>query len=83
MERLLTFHMVEYPECNLLLSDNQFGFCKGCSTEDHLLLTYECISDLVDSGKFVDLVLLDFSKAFDMVCHSVLLRQLTAIGMSR
>ena len=83
MERLLASHIVEYLEYNSLLSDNQFGFRKGHSTENQLLPTYECISDLVDSGKLVDLLLLDFSKAFDVVCHSVLLRQLTAIGMSQ
>ena len=31
----------------------------------------------------VDLVLLDFSKAFDVVCHSILMRQLVAIGIDQ
>ena len=75
MERILADQITEYLEPNLLLSNMQFGFRKICSTEDQLLLTYYCISKLY-VGEMVDLVLLDFSKTFDVVCHSTLMRQL-------
>ena len=83
MERILADQLTEYLEANTLLSNMQFGFRKGRSTEDQLLLTYDSISRLVDVGEMVDLVLLDFSKAFDVVCHSILVRQLVSLGVDR
>jgi len=38
---------------------------------------------LVDKGKAVDIVYLDFSKAFDTVSHRILLRKLAAHSLDR
>ncbi|KAK4824017.1 hypothetical protein QYF61_009608 [Mycteria americana] len=38
---------------------------------------------LVDEGKAVDVVYLDFSKAFDIISHSILLEELAAHGLDR
>ena len=48
LERLVTDHLVSFLESNSLLSDDQFGFRSGRSTEDQLLVTYSEVADLVD-----------------------------------
>jgi hypothetical protein len=82
LERLVVENLYGYIESNSLLSDDQFGFRRGRSVEDQLLLTYDSVTDWLDSGMLVDVVLFDFSKAFDVVCHSVLLDKLRGIGVS-
>ena len=51
------------------------------STEDQLLSTYDYVSREIDKGKIVDLILFDFAKAFDVVCHHILLNKLRHIGI--
>jgi len=81
MERIITTQLMDYLEANGILSPEQYGFRRGRSTEDQLLLTYDDISLWYDEGFVVDNLLLDFSKAFDVVHHATLLLMLQAIGV--
>ena len=47
----------------------------------NLISFYDLVTCLVDEGKAVDVVYLDFSKAF--VSHSILLQKLAAHGLDR
>lgn len=80
MERLIAKHIVDYLEQGNVLSNRQFGFRKGYSTEDQLLKAYSKIAEEVDKGRSVDTVYLDFSKAFDVLCHIILLGKLRSLG---
>ena len=59
----------------------QFEFRKSRSTEDQMLVVYSEIAAMVDSGRIVNIVLLDFSKAFDVVSHVVLFKKLRHFGV--
>ncbi len=52
---------------------SQHGFMKGRSCLTNLISFYNWVTRLVDEGKVVDVVYLDFSKAYVMVSHSILL----------
>ena len=57
---------------------SQHGFMKGKSC---LTNFYDWVIRLVDEGKAVDVVYLDFSKAFNAVSHSIFLGKLAACGL--
>ena len=69
LERFISQELHNFLSENSMLTEEQFGFRPGRSTEDQLLLTYNFIALHWDSGHIVDLILYDFSKAFDTVSH--------------
>ena len=81
MERLICTQLRSYLETNSLLNPNQFGFRSGRNTIDQLLLVYNTVSKNTDLGGVTNVNLFDFSKAFDVVCHDIMISKLKAIGL--
>ena len=65
-----------------LFLPGNFLLVGGHSTEDQLLLTYSNIVAEVDQGREVDAIYLDYSKAFDVIKHSILNQKLHCLGFS-
>ena len=80
-ERVMRNKLVEHLEENNLLPDSQHGFRKrrGCLTQllDHM----DDIFAELNSGNEVDVIYLDYSKAFDKVNHKILLAKLEKLGI--
>ena len=68
-------------EKNSLIKPSQHGFMPGKSCATNLLEFLEFITRIVDEGKNMDIVFLDFAKAFDKVPKERLLAKLTTNGV--
>lgn len=65
-----------------LISDSQHGFSAGKSCLTNLLDFYNCVTEWLDDGYSVDIIYLDFAKAFDKVSHVKLITKLKAYGIT-
>jgi tetrahydromethanopterin S-methyltransferase subunit G len=67
---------------NNLIKESQHGFMPGRSCTTNLVVYLDSLTEAKDKGKSVDIIYLDFSKAFDKVPHQRLLKKLRAKGVS-
>ena len=72
-ERILRKNIVKFLDDNSLLNGTQHGFRAGRSTLTQLLNYYDSITNMIEEGKYVDSIYLNFAKAFDKVDHNILL----------
>jgi hypothetical protein len=80
-ESLIRDVMVKHLENYQLLLDSQHGFRKGRSCLTNLLTLMEKVTKCLDEGEDLDIVFLDFAKAFDKVPHRRLLQKLKTHGI--
>ena len=81
-EKIIVRKMVIYMETHNLYNKGQHGFRAGHSCLSQLLAHYQEILKEMSNGHCVDVVYLDFAKAFDKVDHGVLEEKLRRIGIS-
>ena len=81
-ERVMRDKLVNYLEGGCLISNRQHGFRKKHSCLTQLLSHIEHIYNCLNKNDEVDVIYLDYSKAFDKVDHQILLakRQRYGIG---
>ncbi|CAM4590417.1 unnamed protein product [Caretta caretta] len=83
MEKVLKESILKHLEERKVIRNSQHGFTKGKSCLTNLIAFYDKITGSVDMGKAVDMIYLDFSKAFDMVSHSILTSTLKKYGLDQ
>ena len=66
---------------NNILFANQHGFWKTHSCKTQLILAVEDLAMNLDHGGQMDMIILDFSKAFDKVPHQHLISKLQFYGI--
>ena len=81
LEKLIKTSIQMFLDRNELIHSSQHGFRTGRSCLTNLLEYLEYVSRELDEGKLLDVVYLDFSKAFDKVPHQRLLQQLWLHGI--
>ena len=80
LERVV--HSAIYDHVSPFLTEWQHGFVKGRSCGTQLIVTHNQWATALDQGRQVDVVFLDFSKAFDKVNHAILLQKLCNFGIT-
>ena len=81
-DRVVRARLVNYMETNNLMNNSQHGFRQGRSCLTQLLIHYDYILTEMENGKNVDVVYLDFAKAFGKVDHGVLCHKHKSFGIA-
>ena len=74
-------HLVRYLNAKDFFSPYQFGFRPRRSTELQLLYVLNNWTSCLDEGHNIDVLYIDFKKAFDLIPHSSLLSKLKSVGV--
>ena len=83
MESIIKDEIYDHLNSNHLLSTsvNQHGFMPGRSCTTQLLIAMDYWTKVLEQRIPVDIIYLDFKKAFDSVPHTRLLSKLQAYGI--
>ena len=81
LEHIVRSAITKHLDTNGILTDSQHGFRKKRSCESQLILTVNDLAEAIDKGGQTDTILLDFSKAFDVVPHQRLIMKLYFYGI--
>ena len=81
LESIIRDAIVKHLERNELIKSSQHGFRSGRSCLSNLLYFMDNVTKCVERGESVDVIFLDFAKAFDKVPHQRLLQKLQSHGI--
>uniref|UniRef100_A0A8C3C0J2 Reverse transcriptase domain-containing protein n=1 Tax=Cairina moschata TaxID=8855 RepID=A0A8C3C0J2_CAIMO len=73
LEQLILDAISKQLEEKKVMRSSHHGLTKGKSCSTNLIAFYDGITSWVDEGRAVDVIYLDFSRAFDTVSHDILI----------
>ena len=82
MEHTITSHIMCHADNNNILYDLQHRFRKKLSRETQLIEFNDDITINLDNGQQTDCLIMDFSRAFNKVNHSLLTHKLQQYGIT-
>jgi hypothetical protein len=81
MEHVIASYLRQVWDENDWLYEGQHGFRPGYSCESQVITVFRDIADSLDNGYRFDAIIVDFSKAFDLVPHGRLLTKIANSGV--
>ena len=81
LEHIIHTNIMRHLEQYKVLND-EHGFCRGRSCETQLALSVNDLAKVLDRQSQADVVIMDLSKAFDLVPHQRLLSKLCHYGIT-
>ena len=81
-ERLLLQQMLEHFEKYEIINKNQYGFLQKKSLNDTVMSLTESVNSLLEKNVTVVSIILDLAKAFNSICHNILLKLFQKYGFS-
>ncbi len=81
-EKILKKHIYKYLLDKALLSSSQHGFMQGRSCATNMIFMLDMVTKKLDGGTPVDIIYLDYSKAFDKTAHKRLLAKMRSLGIT-
>ena len=81
LKSIIRDHIMDFLIKHILINSSQHGFLKSKSCLTHFLCFFEEITKWVDEGSPVDIIYLDFQKAFDKVPHQKQILKLKSHGI--
>ncbi len=82
LESIVRDEIVRHLDRFRLINDSQHGFRRGSSCLSNILTFLNQATKWLDKGEAVDVLYLDFAKAFDKLPHRRLIDKLEAHGIS-
>ena len=81
LESIIVDNITRHLEENNLILDSQHGFRKGRSCLTNLLDFFHNMFTIYDKSRAIDILYLDFKKAFDKVPHKRLMVKIRSLGI--